>query len=335
MIRKFLAMPVLCIGMALFVQCTDNLSDYSVNEPTIDAMRGGGGPGGGGPGGGGGGGDDGGEEAAGNNLSFPVITADGYQITQIPPADFLWSVPYTGDYSGLSAEELAALGTDTWYAQKVEGNLWQADFNMPEGQFAVVNYIDWGDVIEAVSPTIGRPFRVEVTLYTSAATGLGENETMTGYTMALLENPSSPTEVQGNNMTTYDSDWATIVSASPRMAIQFFGTGTIGAWNPAGYWEGIQPPVNFSFAPELNVGGKYIYGASEGGWKPAAPGKYRLTFYMPESQILFDVNTDVMNFVDGGFVAPETAASEPQIDLTNNLSYVDVTVVAKGGGGRR
>ena len=221
--------------------------------------------------------------------------------------------------------------TDPWYAQKVEGNVWQADFAMPGDPYAVVDYIDWGDVIEAVSPTIGRPFRVEVTLYTSAASGLGENETMTGYTMALLENPSSPDEVQGNNITTYDSDWATIVSALPRMVIQFYGTGTIGNWNTAGYWEGIQPPVDFSFAPELNVGGKYIYGASEGGWRPTAPGMYRLTFYVPGSQILFTESSVVANFVGGSFVDPESTASTPQIDVVNNLSYVDVTVKQKGG----
>ena len=150
--------------------------------------------------------------------------------------------------------------------------------------------------------------------------------------MALLENPSSPDEVQGNNTTSYDSYWATIVSALPRMAIQFYGpTGIIGNWNSEGYWEGIEPPASFSFAPELNVGGKYIYGASEGGWRPTVSGKYRLTFYMPGSQILFDGSSDVMNFVSGGFVDPETTASTPAIDVANNLSYVDVEVKQKGG----
>ena len=323
MTRKVLAMPLLILGMAFFVQCSDDISLSETDYGFLKAGKGG-------PGGGGGGG---GEEPdiSGNNLSFPVITADNYVIAKVPAESYQWTVPYTGDYSGLTADEILALGTDPWYAQKVDGNLWQAEFAMPGDQNAVVNYIDWGDVIEAVNPTIGRPFRVEVTLYTSAASGLGENTTMVGYTMALLENPSSPDEVQGNNTNSYDSYWATIVSAQPRMAIQFYGTGTIGDWNPEGYWEGIQPPVAFSFAPELNVGGKYIYGASEGGWRPASPGMYRLTFYLPESQILFVETSDVMNFVSGGFVEPEITASTPTIDVANNLSYVDVTVKQKGG----
>jgi len=31
----------------------------------------------------------------------------------------------------------------------------------------------------------------------------------------------------------------------------------------------------------------------------------------------------------------ETTASEPKVDPENNLTYVDVTVVAGGGGGRQ
>lgn len=321
MVRNILAVPLLIVGMAFFVQCSDENFSSETDSVTMKAGKGGGG--------GGGGGEE--PETAGNNLSFPVITADNYVIAKIPAESFQWTVPYTGDYSGLTADEILALGTDPWYAQKEDGNVWQAEFATPGDASAVVNYIDWGDVIEAVSPTIGRPFRVEVTLYTSAATGSGENETMTGYTMALLENPSSPDEVQGNNTTSYDSYWATIVSEHPRMAIQFYGTGTPGDWNPEGYWEGIEPPVNFSFAPELNVGGKYIYGASEGGWRPTVIGKYRLTFYLPDSQILFDGYSAVMNYVSGVFVDPETTASTPGIDVTNNLSYVDVEVKQKGG----
>ena len=38
--------------------------------------------------------------------------------------------------------------------------------------------------------------------------------------------------------------------------------------------------IPVSFAPELNVGGKYIFGASEGGWKPASLGWFRITFYL-------------------------------------------------------
>ena len=50
-----------------------------------------------------------------------------------------------------------------------------------------VAFIDWGDVIEAVNPKIGRPFRLEVTPYVNVS-----DDPLKGYTMALLANPSSP-----------------------------------------------------------------------------------------------------------------------------------------------
>lgn len=144
-----------------------------------------------------------------------------------------------------------------------------------------VDYVDWGDVIEAVKPTVGRPFRLEVTLYASAAKGAGANETMTRYTMALLENPSSPDALQGTNSTTAEFGYATIVSTLPAMTIQNLGSSVPAdefmVWIPAGYWQ-----------------------LSDG--------------------------TD--------FVQSETTASVPKIDGMNNITYVDVQVVAKGGGRR-
>ena len=46
---------------------------------------------------------------------------------------------------------------------------------------------------------------------------------MTAYTMAVLEYPSSSTELQGTNMTTYDNPWATVVSGQPKLVIQYLG----------------------------------------------------------------------------------------------------------------
>ncbi len=55
----------------------------------------------------------------------------------------------------------------SWYAQKVDGNVWQADF---ESTGAIdVTFIDWGDNIESVNPKTLRPFRLEVTLYKDVA----------------------------------------------------------------------------------------------------------------------------------------------------------------------
>lgn len=323
MIRKFLAMPVLCISMALFVQCTDNQSDYPGDDLLLKAGKGGG-PGGGGEE----------PETAGNNLSYPVLTADRFDITPIQEGGTEFTVPYTGTYPGLTTEEIADLGTSAWYPQKTDGNTWQADFSVVTE--IGVSYVDWGDVLESVSPTAGRPTRIEVTLYADASKGLGMNESMTGYTMAVLEFPSSPNELQGTNTLPYESQYATIVSASPKLVIQYVGdidAGTLtwdgDSWLSNGTELEIIP---ISFGPELNVGGKYIYGASSGGWKPTKTGKYRLTYYIPESSGISLTAAKVENF-SNLFTGPaEGVASVPQIDALNNLTFDDVTVVTKGGG---
>lgn len=331
MIRKFLAMPVLCISMALFVQCADNLTDYS-NEN--DVLLAGKGPGGGGPGGGGG--EE--PETAGNNLSYPVFAADGFGIIQLGTPSF--TLPYTGTYPGLTTDEIADIEANgPWFPQKTDGNTWQADFFVvSQGTGIDVRYVDWGDVLESVYPTIGRPTRIEVTLYADAEKGLGENEYMTGYTMAVLEYPSSSNELQGTNATTYESEYATIVSALPKLVIQYFGNSIPAdlAWDGDTWQSGGTdlPVIDVAFGPELNVGGKYIYGASSGGWKPTQPGIYRLTFYMPGSDINLELAA-IGSFSNGFSAALEGAASTPVVDTGNNLTYDDVTVKTKGGGGGR
>ena len=329
MLKKLLAILLLCMSMVFFVQCSKDVSDPDTNNYSVKK-----GPGSGGGGGGGGGGGE--VESATNNLSFPVFAMDGFTIQQIPAEQFTFLVPYTGPYTGLTAEELAALTGYDWYAQKVTGNKWQADFSN-QSDPTEVTFVDWGDVLESVNPKIGRPTRIELTLYKDVWLA-----PMTGYTMALLAYPSSLDETQGTNTVTYEGNWATIVSSKPKLVVQLLGVPTAElAWDGT-KWTGDgvgAPATGFGFAPELNVGGKYIFGASTGGWKPTAIGVYRLTFYIPAtgSNILLTSNTGIGNFdasLIGTWVTPtEGGAGKPVVDPGNNLTYVDVTVVSGGGGG--
>lgn len=292
-----------------------------------------------GPPGGGGGGRPG-EESAGNNLSFPALAADEFDISSVTSS---FAVVYSGEYPGLTADQIAYLEANgPWYPQKTEGNTWSAAFADYVANSAV-NYIDWGDNIESASPMLRRPFRLEVRLFSYVS------PPMDAYTMAELEYPSSANELQGTNTLVYPSDWATVVSNEPKLVLQYLGaTVPLGlAWDNAGHeWKAGDaefPIIPISFAPELNVGGKYIFGGSEGGWKPDQVGYYRITFYIPE---LTEINirpAKVANFVD--FVPPTTpaaiAAAEsdegpvatPVVDPDNNLTYVDVLVISGGGGG--
>lgn len=292
-----------------------------------------------GPPAGGGGGE---EPTAGNNLSFPTIAVDSFAaLDVIPPTELQLTVPYTGPYTGLSAEELAIATSDEWYAQKTEGNVWQADFRRST-EHESVTYIDWGDNIESVNPKLGAPFRLEITLYQALVPNT-QGETLTQYQMAILAFPSSPNEVQGTNGETFEGDYATVISTQPKLGIQYLG----GSVPEDLIWDGTQwvradttIPVatTISFAPELNVAGKYIYGASQGGWKPANTGYYRITFHVPDNSTI-DLSTATINnypFSEDVEVTEdesETGAAIPVVVGDSNLSYVDVLVVA--GGSRR
>lgn len=258
MIKKILSMLVIA-GMVFFVQCADDPIDPV--QSTLKA---------GGNGGGGGGGHT---ETAGNNLSFPAFLLDGYSVTEVLTDQF--TVVYSGDYEGLTDEQIAyCLANGPWYPQKTEGNVWQADYVYADN--ISVNWIDWGDAIEAVDPKIRRPYRLELVLFVSDLAA-----PMEAFTMAELEYPSSKNELQGTNMNTYDCYVASVASPYGKIVVQEI-TGadpTTLVWNGTS-WTGGGAITPVSFAVENNVGGKLIFGASTGGWKPTALGDYRITFYV-------------------------------------------------------
>ena len=313
MTKRVLAMPLMIIGMAFFMQCSDEIFLSEKIDVIAEASKAEG---------------SGHVEPAGNNLSFPVFAIDGYAISAVQEN---LTVEYSGPYDGLTAEELLYLEANgPWYAQKVVGNVWQAEFSNANEPLEVT-FIDWGDVIESVNPVVGRPFRLETTMYVDIS-----DDPMNGYTMAMLAFPSSPKEAQGTNGVLYDANWATVVSSSPTLIIQRLMPEALPNWNSeAGMWTGegvLAPLANFMFAPELNVGGKYIYGASTGGWRPTIDGTYRLTFFMRGTTNISVVNAVIGNY--SGNTAdqwglPENRAATAVVDPVNNLSYVDVTVVRK------
>lgn len=321
MTKKFLLLSLIVTSFLLFAKCSKDLNDpefdfyvssRNPNKPIVTETT--------------------------NNLSFPAIAVDGFAITPLTSSSFL--VPYAGTYPGLTAEEIAALGSGPWYAQKTTGNVWQAEFANRGTED--VTYIDWGDNIESVYPKIRLPFRLEVTLYKD----LGE-ETMTAYNMAVLEYPSSSTELQGTNTITAENNFATVISSRPKLVIQYLKSSVPAlTWIPLiSQWVNIDdseevPVVTYynivpvSFAPELNVGGKYIYGASQGGWKPTLTGYYRITFYLPPTPgsgvnlaqaMIANASNDFTGSLEG-------TAATPEVDAANNLTYVDVLVKS---GGRR
>jgi hypothetical protein len=310
------------------------------SQDEILAMAGSGKGGGKGGGNGGGrpdnpGGGGGHTETQGNNLSFPALLADGFTVTPITEPKF--EVEYTGPYTGLTQEQLDYVEANgPWYAQKVEGNVWQADVG--EVGEVDVYFVDWGDAIESTDPKIGRPYRLELALYAQLTAP------MTAYTMAELAFPSSPQETQGTNTKTYESEYATIATPKGKLVVQKYDLGATLTWNGS-EWDGADDPENVTFAQELNVGGKYIFGASTGGWKPDELGEYRITFYfaaggtvnfIDDDPLTNDINeaTLVGDYNGGVPIIPKVGENNTAVvDPINNITYIDVTVVQSGGGG--
>jgi len=283
-----------------------------------------------GPGGGGGGGGGGSHtETQGNNLSFPALLADGFTLTPIAATAF--TVVYDGPYTGLTQEQLDyVLANGPWYAQKVEGNVWQAEYQAVGAPGADVYFVDWGDAMESVDPKIGRPYRLELALYAQLT------DPMTAYKMAELAFPSSPQETQGTNTTSYDSYYATIATPKGKLVVQKYDVDpSTLVWNPtSGQWDGAYPPENVSFAQELNVGGKYIFGASTGGWKPTELAEFRITFYFEAGSVMSLAAAQPGDYNSGSPIIPKIGERNTAVvDPLNNITYIDVTVVQSGGGG--
>lgn len=289
-------------------------------------------------------------EPAGNNLSFPVIWGDGSMSVPGTMGQASLAVPWPSQvqYDGVLYYS---------YAQKTEGNVWQAE-NTSWLSSDYVDDIDWGDSLESVDMKVGRPVRIELTLYKSLT------DPMTGFVMAMLANPSSPDEVQGalselaptetapvvTAALTYPSYEATVYSQNARLVVQpligsrenieagdLVWTGTRWVDNDVTDLIGVEDPQSLSFTGELNVGGKVIYGLSEGGWRPSKTGDYRITFYLPAGgKVLFDAETGIrLSAETEGMVALESvvAGGTACVDWEDNLTYIDIRVV--GGGGRK
>ena len=275
---------------------------------------GGGGGGGGEPGGGGGGGGNGGNpggEVAGNNLSFPAIFFDQAPVLRGDGENVLFSV----------ATDLDEADSSIYFAQKEEGNWWQADHVVTTGP-VVVDWVDIGDALESAPINSGTNIRLELSLWQDLA-NLDSEETaldfpedglLTGLNMTLLggakgdgkPDVTGPTEMQGAQLaksawngdsyagtigelpegSTFESASATIYAPYMSMSIQSVtGVDSVDdldafTWNSGG-WVGAGVGANIvatAFGPELNIGGKYIVGASGTPFKFGEDGDYLITF---------------------------------------------------------
>lgn len=305
------------------------------------------------------GGGGGHETTPGNNLSLPVIWSDG--VTKALRGTFGAPV-----FDGESfTDELY-----TWYLQQDAYNEWQAQSADWSGTPVYVNWIDWGDNLEAKDWYSTSVVRVETVLYQDLDTA------MTGFTMSHLWGEGT-SEMWGTNTGTYDSFQATVYSGCARLTIQKLSKDPADpefyvSWDPytgewvgdvgsallnSAVWEAVEGSTSpLYYSAEVNIPGKVIYGYNWNLRKTGdGAGVYRLTFSLDGIEghcpvplnTYFDANTQIMPSIElttlawppkGPQIGPTVAEADPGggvavIDVDNNLTYIDVTILARSGKG--
>lgn len=295
------------------------------------------------------------EPIAGNCLSVPVIFSDGI------------TLPLRGDEVPVfdGAFVLDEFGT-AWFLQQDPLNEWQAgnvDAVAAELGPIAINMVDWGDNLEARDWTERDRVRVELVLWKFLDEVPVE---LDSFVMAYLDG-EGPDEMWGTNTQTFPSPDATVYSGCARLVIQKLiepddGSEPIVLWDPvlrqwvldaeapvysSAVYEGGDEGPTAAYSAEINVGGKVIYGYN---WNvrnvSSGPGLYRLTFALDD---LADGAPVALNtfFTEDTFVKvseEEEAIAEEEpdegdtgggvgyIDVENNLTYIDVRIIAKGTG---
>lgn len=313
-----------------------------------------------------------------NNLSFPVIWAEGTaKALRTPPAGLSEEdVKIEGEYWYVWGEDpidptfpiyscLPVEGEDPCYpegeevykawVQKDANNYWQASAASAIGP-TNIDVLDWGDNLESVDWYLTSKVRTEVVLYENS-----EGDPFRQYSMRHVSGWGSD-ELHGMK-TTLDDDvvpgpgtQATVYSEHGRLTIQKLTSETPElTWDAAtsswtgdvlspvftgAVWEAGDGPGFYN--AEINIKGKIIYGFT---WDVKRAnngvGVYRLTFSFDEGNNA-DLPTVLNTFFTESTILAEaeviTTEEEggptPVIDPTNNITYIDVTILGNKGGGK-
>ncbi|MEE4276677.1 MAG: hypothetical protein V2J16_12520 [Thermoleophilia bacterium] len=305
----------------------------------------------------------------GNNLSVPVIFAEGYNIVGGDVSDpaigsgfrstplednFAW---YKDNYAlyympGLLDAAGADLYSSWFYPQKTEAT-WQAEWADWSASGPVeVTRLDWGDSLLAKTWPVRAKIRLEVRLYRENTSGL------LGYAMNHLEGAGID-EVWGaadaapvaneNGATgtayTLPTPWTTVYSNCARLSLYALDD----AGNPVGDelfdGDGMAVADKYGtdgpglFGAEVNVGGYVIYGYTlDGKAMKLEPGDYRIVFSLDTGATWSDESV-ARNTKITGLDPIDAGASEwlyhSELAEDGFSSWVDFELVPKttGGGG--
>lgn len=313
---------------------------------TGTALVGVGGPPDDGDGGGDGGGppDGGHEEGFGNNLSYPVVFAEGIGLTGLDVAEDPGVRPTPEEEIAIDELPFFYAGNAPdygfYYLQQGE-NSWRAEWLDGSGVTQSVS-VAWGDNLTHHSWNTHSMIRVENVVTAPYV------DPLTGFEMTWLYG-EGPDEMQGTTGRTVPGLVPTVYSVVPRLTIQkLSGTDATGDSGEPVYtafdgaiWEGIGQDGPGYYSAEVNVAGKVIYGYNlmiRNVTVPADIHKYgwwRLTFsFDPNATAGGETISRGMSLdACGGAEDPELIYV-PVCDTAGQRTYLDIYVEsARGGGG--
>ena len=306
------------------------------------------------------------EAEFGNNLSVPVVFAEGYgiggQLTNATTG--LRGQMGMFNINGATASTcFDTLGNPVtpcylqqtaadWQAEWVDGTPATTDDlgKRTPGEAVIVN---WSDNLISQRWTPQAPIRVEVVLYQNLREGSTFTSPMNSFNM-LFNSGKGSTEMWGTDGSKRPSSYRTVFSTNARLKIEKLNSdGSIDAattkacgFNGA-IWEAYGQDGPGFYAAEINVSGNLIYGFN---WdlnkcdatvnKPE--GKWRLTFSLdPEATALDGVTKVNSNVIFGALDPADITVDEAErapyatpVLADGSTSYMDIQIVApKGGGG--
>lgn len=245
-------------------------------------------------------------ETAGNNLSFPVIWAEGRALNLREVPDDAGEVKLDGSYWFWWGSDPAnpagvcdgctppVMDYGRAYVQKDENNVWQAETADGSAGDVIVDWIDWGDNLESVDWYTKSKVRTEVVLYKDLLTS------MTEYQMIYLEglgigevhglaadNEGNPYYGPGTQATVY-SDCAQLIIQKLAVTREVIDDNQLAFDAESGWKEGEGVTDEIVYDPIFN---KSVYAAGDG------PGYYNAEINV-KGKVIFGYTWDVKNLND-------------------------------------
>jgi fibronectin type 3 domain-containing protein len=290
-----------------------------------------------------------GETGFGNNLSVPLVFADGVGILGgvITGADYKdlatglrpTASDTTDPFPYLNPADIASLGGVDYYEQQ-SSSTWQASWVNNALAGAQKVEVDWGDNLSSASLSSSQVIRVETVLRQYKGlpvdgTSWSTTESMVGYPMQLLYGQGKA-EMQGTTGTAADATERRVFAATARLTIEKLdGAGNVVPSGACGFngsiadglamADGSQVP---KYSSEVNVGGSLTYGFN---WRlnkctglGDKTGNWRLTFSLDPSAKIGDV-TYLNNTVMYG-LHPSQAGSTATLSADGTSTSIIVNV---------